>query len=176
MRHDDADEPATCSCSVTATRSSLVQDARLGHRRPAQDLARLGVAFDRVFFESAFLVDAAELTASGLRDGRFKRREDGVVVYATGLEGFEGAPLVRPDGVTTQHMRALAYWMACPTLEDMTSMQICGTEWVGHVTCRRKLMDELRAQRQREPAPDPRHLQRDGRATEARWPPARARC
>ncbi len=25
----------------------------------------------------------------------------------------------------------------------MTSMQVCGTEWVSHVTCRRKLMDEL---------------------------------
>ena len=32
-------------------------------------LARLGIAFDRVFFESDFLADAAELTATGLRDG-----------------------------------------------------------------------------------------------------------
>ena len=32
-------------------------------------LARLGVAFDRVFFESDFLAEAAELTAAGLRDG-----------------------------------------------------------------------------------------------------------
>jgi hypothetical protein len=40
-------------------------------------------------------------------------------------------------------MRALAYWMAAPELEHMTSMQVCGTEWVSHVTCRRKLMSEL---------------------------------
>ncbi|MCU1675434.1 MAG: Arginyl-tRNA synthetase-like protein [Frankiales bacterium] len=106
-------------------------------------LARLGVAFDRVFFESDFLADAAELTASGLREGRFKRRDDGVVVYPTGLDDFSEFPLVRPDGVTTQHMRALAYWMAAPDLDHMTSMQICGAEWVAHVTCRRKLMDEL---------------------------------
>jgi arginyl-tRNA synthetase len=109
-------------------------------------LARLGVAFDRVFFESDFLAEAAELTASGLRDGRLRRREDGVVVYATGLRDFEEFPLVRADGLPTQHMRALAYWMAAPELGDMTSMQVCGTEWVSHVTCRRKLMKELMGQ------------------------------
>ena len=87
--------------------------------------------------------DAARLTAAGLRDGRLRRREDGVVIYATGLKDFEEFPLVRADGVPTQHMRSLAYWMAAPELEDMTSMQVCGTEWVSHVTCRRKLMGEL---------------------------------
>ncbi len=106
-------------------------------------LARLGIAFDRVFFESDFLTEAAELTASGLRDGRLLRREDGVVFYPTGLRDFAEFPLVRADGLPTQHMRALAYWMAAPELADMTSMQVCGTEWVSHVTCRRKLMDEL---------------------------------
>jgi hypothetical protein len=106
-------------------------------------LARLGIAFDRVFFESDFLAEAAELTSSGLRDGRLRRREDGVVVYATGLKDFEEFPLVRADGLPTQHMRSLAYWMAAPELGQMTSMQVCGTEWVSHVTCRRKLMDEL---------------------------------
>ncbi|HEV3320459.1 MAG TPA: arginine--tRNA ligase [Solirubrobacteraceae bacterium] len=108
-------------------------------------LARLGIAFDRVFFESDFLSEAAELTAFGLRSGRLRRREDGVVFYATGLSDFEEFPLVRADGLPTQHMRALAYWMAAPELEHMTSMQVCGTEWVSHVTCRRKLMDELMA-------------------------------
>ncbi len=106
-------------------------------------LARLGIAFDRVFFESDFLADAAELTAAGLRDGRLRRREDGVVIYATGLRDFEEFPLVRADGLPTQHMRSLAYWMAAPELAGTTSMQVCGTEWVSHVTCRRKLMDEL---------------------------------
>jgi arginyl-tRNA synthetase len=106
-------------------------------------LARLGIAFDRVFFESDFLADAAELTRSGLRSGKLRRRGDGVVVYATDLQNFEEFPLVRADGLPTQHMRALAYWMAAPELGGMTSMQVCGTEWVSHVTCRRRLMDEL---------------------------------
>jgi arginyl-tRNA synthetase len=144
VRHDDADE---------LLRQVLIGDRdtlELWYKTRAwviagqrKTLARLGVAFDRVFFESDFLADAADLSAAGLREGRFKRREDGVVVYPTGLDGFDEFPLVRPDGVTTQHMRALAYWMAAPDLDDVTSMQICGSEWVGHVTCRRKLMDEL---------------------------------
>jgi arginyl-tRNA synthetase len=112
-----------------------------GQRRT---LARLGIAFDRVFFESDFLSDAAELMAAGLRDGRFTRREDGVVIYDTGIADEQEFPLVRPDGLPTQHMRALAYWMAAPDLDRVTSMQICGSEWVSHVTCRRKLMQELR--------------------------------
>jgi arginyl-tRNA synthetase len=144
VRHDDADELLKRVLLGDRDTLELWYKTRAwviaGQRKT---LARLGVAFDRVFFESDFLADASELMADGLRDGRFKRREDGVVVYPTGLDGFEEFPLVRPDGVTTQHMRALAYWMAAPDLEDMTSMQICGTEWVGHVTCRRKLMDEL---------------------------------
>ncbi len=108
-------------------------------------LARLGIAFDRVYFESDFLADAAELTRAGLRSGKLRRRGDGVVVYATDLQNFEEFPLVRADGLPTQHMRALAYWMAAPELDEMTSMQVCGTEWVSHVTCRRQLMHELLA-------------------------------
>jgi hypothetical protein len=106
-------------------------------------LARLGVAFDRVFFESDFISDATEMLARGLQEGKLTRREDGVVYYATSVEDFEEFPLVRADGLATQHMRSLAYWSAAPDLEQTVSMQVCGTEWVSHVTCRRKLMAEL---------------------------------
>jgi arginyl-tRNA synthetase len=106
-------------------------------------LARLGVSFDRVFFESDFLADAAQLTADGLREGNFQRREDGIVTYTTGYEDLDELPLVRADGLTTQHLRAVAYWMSAPELEDVTTLQICGTEWVSHAACIRKLMTEL---------------------------------
>ncbi len=106
-------------------------------------LARLGVAFDRVFFESDFLQDGAELCERGLREGKLHRREDGVVIYSTGLEDLEEMPLVRADGQTTQHMRAVSYWMAAPGLEGVTTLQICGTEWVSHATGIRNLMSEL---------------------------------
>ena len=144
LRGDAADELLKRVLSGERTALELWYKTRAwvisGQRKT---LARLGVAFDRVFFESDFLEEAAALTEAGLRDGRLRRRADGVVIYATGLDDFEEFPLVRADGLPTQHMRALAYWMAAPDLEDMTSMQVCGTEWVSHVTCRRKLMDEL---------------------------------
>lgn len=106
-------------------------------------LARLGIAFDRVFFESDFLPEVAELTELGLEEGTLERRPDGAVFYETGREELEEMPLVRSDGVPTQHMRALAYWMAAPGLDGTTSIQVCGLEWVAHVTCRRQLMAEL---------------------------------
>lgn len=106
-------------------------------------LARLGIHFDRVFFESDFLPEVAELTELGLREGTLQRCPDGTVIYVTGHEEMEEMPLVRADGVPTQHMRALAYWLAAPGLDGTTSLQICGQEWVAHITCRRKLMAEL---------------------------------
>jgi arginyl-tRNA synthetase len=106
-------------------------------------LARLGIYFDRVFFESDFLPEVVELTELGLQEGTLERCPDGTVIYVTGREEMEEMPLVRSDGVPTQHMRALAYWLAAPGLDGTTSLQICGQEWVAHITCRRQLMAEL---------------------------------
>jgi arginyl-tRNA synthetase len=107
-------------------------------------LARLGVAFDRVFFESDFLAEAAELIATGMSDGKLRRRADGAIVYETDLEEFEELPLVRSDGLTTQHLRAVAYWMTvAEELGETTSVQVCGTEWVGHASCINRLMTDF---------------------------------
>ncbi len=109
-------------------------------------LARLGISFDRVFFESDFLPEVAELSNLGLEHGMLSRCPDGAVIYLTGREELEEMPLLRADGLPTQHMRALAYWMAAPGLEGTTSIQICGAEWAAHVTCRRQLMDLMMEQ------------------------------
>jgi arginyl-tRNA synthetase len=106
-------------------------------------LARLGIYFDRVFFESDFLPEVVDLTELGLQEGTLEKRIDGTVVYMTGREELEEMPLVRSDGVPTQHMRALAYWLADTGLDGSTSVQVCGQEWFAHVTCRRQLMAEL---------------------------------
>jgi hypothetical protein len=107
-------------------------------------LSRLGVSFDKVIFESDFLPEVAELTNLGLSEGKLiRRRGDQMVTYMTEREELEEMPLVRADGLPTQHMRALAYWAAAPELDDVISLQICGNEWVAHVTCRRKLIDHL---------------------------------
>ncbi|HYB23855.1 MAG TPA: arginine--tRNA ligase, partial [Solirubrobacteraceae bacterium] len=107
-------------------------------------LARLGIAFDRVLFESDFLAETNELAQIGLRDGTLVRREDGVVVYATGLKELEEMPLVRADGLSTQHMRSLTYALTAPELEGIVSLQVTGSEWVAHVASIRKLAQELR--------------------------------
>lgn len=112
-----------------------------GQRRT---LARLGIAFDRVLFESDFLPETAELTDTGLRKGTLERREDGVVVYRTGIEELEELPLVRADGLSTQHLRSLTYALSAPELEGVTSLQVTGSEWVAHVTSIKKLAEELR--------------------------------
>jgi hypothetical protein len=130
-----AGDPAT-----TALWSKVREWVLSGHQ---ETLARLGIAFDDVIFESAFMADMDELSRVGFRAGLLSYREDGAVVYLTGREELEEMPLVRPDGLPTQHMRALAYWATAPELDGMTSIQVCGSEWVSHVTCRCKLIDEL---------------------------------
>jgi arginyl-tRNA synthetase len=107
-------------------------------------LARLGITFDKVIFESDFLPEVAEYMNQGLAAGTLtKRWGDDMVMYETEREELEEMPLVRSDGLPTQHMRALAYWAAADELDDVISMQVCGNEWVAHVTCRRKLIDEM---------------------------------
>ncbi len=109
-------------------------------------LARLGINFDKVIFESDFLPEVAELANQGLSEGKLTRRYgDDMVMYETEREELEEMPLVRSDGLPTQHMRALAYWSAAPELDDVISLQVCGTEWVAHVNCRRQLIDVLEA-------------------------------
>jgi arginyl-tRNA synthetase len=145
MYNDEADELMMSVLSGDQPAIELWSKTRAwvisGQRKT---LARLGISFDRVIFESDFLPEVQELTNLGLSEGTLTRRSgDDMVMYLTGREELEEMPLVRADGLPTQHMRALAYWAAAPELEDMTSLQVCGTEWVAHVTCRRKLMDEL---------------------------------
>jgi arginyl-tRNA synthetase len=119
------------------TRSWVVSGQR-------KTLARLGIAFDKVIYESDYLPEVAEFMNKGLAEGTLtKRWGDDMVMYETEREELEEMPLVRSDGLPTQHMRALAYWAAADELDDVISMQVCGNEWVAHVTCRRKLIDEM---------------------------------
>jgi arginyl-tRNA synthetase len=119
------------------TRSWVVSGQR-------KTLASLGITFDKVIYESDYLPEVAEFTNQGLAAGTLtKRWGDDMVMYQTEREELEEMPLVRSDGLPTQHMRALAYWAAADELDDVISMQVCGNEWVAHVTCRRKLIDEM---------------------------------
>jgi len=158
VHHDSADELLQRVLDGDQTAIELWSKTRAwvisGQRKT---LARLGIAFDRVFFESDFLPEVAELSNLGLEHGMLQRRPDGAVIYLTDREELEEMPLLRADGLPTQHMRALAYWMAAPGLEGTTSIQVCGLEWVAHVTCRRQLMDEMMAKGAGADINHPRH-------------------
>jgi len=99
-----------------------------------------------VFFESDFLRETNELVEGGLRSGTLARRDDGVVVYDTGLHELKELPLMRADGLSTQHLRSLTYALSAPELEQTTSLQVTGAEWVAHLACIRKLAGELEPQ------------------------------
>jgi arginyl-tRNA synthetase len=146
VHHDSADELLQSVLDGDQAAIELWSKTRswviTGQRKT---LARLGISFDRVFFESDFLPEVAELSNLGLEHGMLQRRPDGAIIYLTDREELEEMPLLRADGLPTQHMRALAYWMAAPGLEGTTSIQVCGLEWVAHVTCRRQLMDQMMA-------------------------------
>jgi arginyl-tRNA synthetase len=106
-------------------------------------LSRLGVSFDRVLFESDFLRETAQVVERGLQSGALTRRDDGVVVYRTGMEELEELPLVRSDGLSTQHLRSLTYALSAPELDGIVSLQVTGSEWVAHLASIKKLVSEL---------------------------------
>ena len=135
MRVLDGDQKALELWS--RTRSWVVSGQR-------KTLASLGISFDKVIYESDYLPEVAEYMNKGLAEGTLtKRWGDDMVMYETEREELEEMPLVRADGLPTQHMRALAYWAAADELDDVISMQVCGNEWVAHVTCRRQLIDAM---------------------------------
>ena len=135
MRVLDGDQKALELWS--RTRSWVVSGQR-------KTLASLGITFDKVIYESDYLPEVAEYMNKGLAEGTLtKRWGDDMVMYETEREELEEMPLVRSDGLPTQHMRALAYWAAADELDDVVSMQVCGNEWVAHVTCRRQLIDAM---------------------------------
>jgi arginyl-tRNA synthetase len=145
VQNDDADELIKRVLGGEREALELWSKTRawvIGGQR--KTLARLGIAFDRVFFESDFLEETAALISSGLSDGVLQRRADGVIVYATDLRELEEMALVRADGLATQHLRSLTYCMTAPELDGMTSLQVTGSEWVSHVAAAQKLAGELR--------------------------------
>jgi arginyl-tRNA synthetase len=169
VHHDSADELLQSVLSGDQAAIELWSKTRAwvisGQRKT---LARLGISFDRVFFESDFLPEVAEFANLGLEHGMLRRRADGAVIYLTNHEELEEMPLLRADGLPTQHMRALAYWMAAPGLEGTTSIQICGAEWAAHVTCRRQLMDEMMAKGAGAEVNHPKHDVFHGMVSKAR--------
>jgi len=145
VQHDEADELIKRVLSGDPDALALWYKTRAwvisGQRRT---LSRLGIPFDRVLFESDFLEESNAIAQSGLDTGILRRREDGVIVYDSGVAELAEVPLVRADGVSTQHLRSLTYALHAPDLDDLVSLQVTGSEWLSHLTSIRKLAAALR--------------------------------
>ncbi|HEX5592317.1 MAG TPA: arginine--tRNA ligase [Solirubrobacterales bacterium] len=124
---------------AAALRRSTCELVLSGQR---QTLRRLGITFDRIFFEFDYLSAAARLTERGLREGTLTYRNDGTVVYGTRRRDYAELPIARSDGLPTEHMRFIAYWMTeAATLRRVRSVQVAGVEWATPTICRRQLME-----------------------------------
>lgn len=94
-------------------------------------LDRLGVGFDRLFFESDFVTDMDAFVERATAAGVAERAANGVVGYPTGREEYPYMVLERADGQWTQYLRCLALWRAtAPLLEGTESIQVMGSEWL----------------------------------------------
>ena len=145
VQHDEADELIKRVLAGDPDALALWYKTRAwvisGQRRT---LGRLGIPFDRVLFESDFLAETNALAQRGLESGVLRRRDDGVVVYDSGVQELAEVPLVRADGESTQHLRSLTYALHAPDLDGLVSLQVTGSEWLSHLTSIRKLAAALR--------------------------------
>lgn len=94
-------------------------------------LDRLGVGFDRLFYESDYLAAMDAFSAQAVGSGVAQRAANGAVGYATGRDEYPYLVLERPDGQWTQYLRCLAVWRAtAPLLDVRESIQVMGSEWL----------------------------------------------
>lgn len=97
----------------------------------AATLARLGVAWDRVHFESSSMETVARFVARGLASGMLVRGAGSAVLYPSEREEYAALPLLREDGFPTEHARVIGLF-----LDEHESgadvdrwVVVCGDEW-----------------------------------------------
>jgi arginyl-tRNA synthetase len=98
-----------------------------------QTLARLGVRFDRVIYDSDFTPHIDDFVGEALAQGILSRSESGALGYDTGQEEYAWLPLSRADGFPTQNLRGLVMWhrLRCE-LPGMALIHLSGLEWRTH--------------------------------------------
>ncbi|MEM7305825.1 MAG: arginine--tRNA ligase [Planctomycetota bacterium] len=120
-----AEEP-----DVRALWDRLVTGALDGQRAT---LARLGIAMDRLALESESLPRVTAYLDHGLATGLLQRADDGSVHYHAGRSGYERLPLLRSDGLPTEHARVIGLFLqqydrlAAQPLDAW--VVVCGDEW-----------------------------------------------
>ena len=98
-----------------------------------QTLARLGVHFDRIIYDSDFTPHVEPFVEIALERGVIGRAESGALGYETGQEEYAWLPLSRADGFPTQNLRGLVMWHRLRSdIPDHTLVHLSGLEWRTH--------------------------------------------
>ncbi|HKG40219.1 MAG TPA: arginine--tRNA ligase [Conexibacter sp.] len=110
-----------------------------------ETLARLGVHFERVLYDSDRTARTQEVARLGVERCTFVREPRGTIAYMTGDDNYPVMPLTRADGFPTHHLRVVAMWrdmmLGEPTGTDL--IHLSGDEWKAHVIYTEQLLAEL---------------------------------
>lgn len=145
VRHDLADELLSDMLQSTGEVIPLWHAVRDGViAAQTATLNSLGVRFDDLMLESTFIDRACTIAREGVTSSLFVAEPDGAITYKTGRSDFASLPLVRSDGVPTQHMRTIAYWvLAHSECGDRHMIRVCGEEWRPHTLSTQRLLPAL---------------------------------
>jgi tRNA synthetases class I (R) len=110
-----------------------------------ETLARLGVRFERVLYDSDRTARTQEVARLGVERGTFVREERGTIAYLTGDDSYPVMPLTRADGFPTHHLRVVAMWldMMLGEPEGTDLIHLSGDEWKAHVIHVEELLGRL---------------------------------
>ncbi len=109
-----------------------------------QTLARLGVRFDRVLFDSDSTPHIDAFVERALAAGVLTRAESGALGYATGQEEYAWLPLSRADGFPTQNLRGLVMWhRLMHDIPDHKLVHLSGLEWRTHTIHVEEMLERL---------------------------------
>jgi hypothetical protein len=108
-------------------------------------LARLGVRFERILYDSDRTARTQEVARLGVERGTFVREERGTIAYLTGDDSYPVMPLTRADGFPTHHLRVVAMWLDMMLGEPVGTdlIHLSGDEWKAHVIHVEELLGRL---------------------------------
>ncbi len=107
-------------------------------------LARLGVHFERIIYDSQRTQTSKAVAQLGIERGVFVREPRGTIAYLTGDDSYPVMPLTRADGFPTHHLRVVAMWRDMMLeLQGADLIHLSGDEWKAHVIHAEELLTRL---------------------------------
>ena len=109
-----------------------------------ETLARLGVRFERIIYDSQRTQTSKQVARLGIERGVFIKEPRGTVAYLTGDDSYPVMPLTRADGFPTHHLRVVAMWRDMMLeLQGADLIHLSGDEWKAHVIHAEELLERL---------------------------------